>query len=99
MRDPVAVTAGWGPIKTSDDAVKAYLDVGRESGRVVGEMPQQILLTATPSKTQGKVELVYIRQFVERATVDDVVGIGADEAGRLVPGPIETPVLIRHGAD
>jgi len=87
--DPAAFT-----INTSDDAVKAYLDVGGKTGRVIGELPNRVLVDSQPAMLEGGrrgVEVVYVRQFIERALVSDVARMGLDETGRRVPVPMTVP--------
>jgi hypothetical protein len=82
--------AGWS-IKSPDDAVKAYLDVGRRQGSVIGEMPNRVLVDSQPTVMEGGqrgIAVVYVRQFVERAVVSDMARLGFDETGRCVPVPV-----------
>jgi hypothetical protein len=89
--------AHW-TINNPDDAVKAYLDVGQKSGRVLGEVPERVIVRTVPvqnpagaggpagrGSSRGQVEVYYLRQFVERAVVSDLVKFGTDEAGNAVP--------------
>lgn len=80
-------------IHTPDDAVKAYLDVGARQGRVIGELPDRVLVDSQPATVQGRraVEVVYVRQFVERAVVTDLARLGLDEAGRPIAVPVAVP--------
>ncbi len=79
-----------------DEALRAYFDKGREEGRVVGEMPERVVVQAEPTD-EGRYEVLYIRQIVERAIVDDLYRFGADELGQAVPIRVEPPVRM-HGA-
>jgi hypothetical protein len=70
------------------DALKTYLDRGRESGQVVGELPERILIEArplNPSEGGGKYEVFYLRQIMERVVVDEFFGVGSDDMGRPTP--------------
>lgn len=136
-----AINAANWTINTPDDALRAYLDVGGKSGRVLGELPQRVIVRALPVGnhapvlgtgtsdpnfnassnvligsgpsagvntnggnastavqaqailTDGQpIEVIYLRQIVERAVISDVVNFSRDERGRLVPVrmPIQT---------
>jgi hypothetical protein len=69
------------------DALKTYLERGRESGQVVGELPERILIDARPvaSEGGGRFEVIYIRQIMERVVVDEFFGLGVDDIGRPTP--------------
>lgn len=85
--------AGW------TDALQTYLDRGRESGQVVGEIPERILIEARQMPGTGasgdvQYEIIYLRQIMERAIVPNVYGIGTDDAGRPTPVRIQfAPVI------
>lgn len=118
-------TAGVNPahwtINTPDDALRAYMDVGGKSGRVLGELPQRVIVQAMPvnastitpggritqmggaigvgpsgsaagigSDDGQPVEVIYLRQIVERAVISDVVKFGTDDRGR--PVPVRLPI-------
>lgn len=83
--------AGLGPtgasFKTPDDAMDAYLKIGRDSGQVVGELPQRYVLETRPAADGKGYEVLYVRQVLERRRVDDMYKVGADETGRPVLVP------------
>jgi hypothetical protein len=79
--------ANWTP----DDYVKGYVDAGRRSGLVMGEVPQRMLIESRALGPDEGFEVVYVRQFVERARVRDLVRFAADEAGRPMPVRAEMP--------
>lgn len=87
---------GW-TINTPEDAVRAYLDVGSKSGRVLGEMPDRVIVRTTPTggSTNGddpqQIEVIYLRQFVERAVISEFFELGSDEFGRPVPIRLSIP--------
>lgn len=74
-----------GTARTPADALQQYLDLGRASGDVVGEMPDVLLVGSTPNPAGRGYEIVFIRQIVERRVVEDVYRLGTDELGRPVP--------------
>lgn len=79
-------------INNPDDAVKAYLDVGKKQNAVIGELPQRLLVESRPAEN-GRVEVIYVRQFVERAEVNDLMRFGQDESGRPVPVRVVMPKM------
>ncbi len=81
-------TAGL-PIQSAGQAFQAYLEKGRETGQVVGELPDKLLVNTRPSLSGTGFEVIYLRQVMERATVPDLYQFsGQDEAGR--------PTLVRY---
>lgn len=70
---------------TAADALQKYLDLGRESGDVVGLMPEVVLVDSAPNPAGSGYEVVFIRQIMERRVVEDFYRLGADELGRPVP--------------
>lgn len=76
-------------IQSAADAWQAYLQKGRESGEVVGEIPNKLLVDSKPALSGNGVEVIYVRQVMERAIVPDLYEFaGRDEAGR--------PTLVRY---
>ncbi len=73
-------------VKTPNEALDAYRKLGQEEGRVVGEVPAKILVKSTPvDEGRGGYDVVYIRQIIERARVNDPVRFTQDEAGNTKP--------------
>ena len=71
------------------DLLQAYLDRGKQEERVIGEVPDRILINTRPAATGQGYELVYVRQILERAVVPDLYQFqGQDERGQ--------PVLVRY---
>jgi hypothetical protein len=81
------VNAGW----TSDDYANAYLDKGQKEGRVFGELASRPI-EIRPAEKGGGYEVLYVRQILEQARVNDLVKFGVDEAGRPVPVKYNVPV-------
>jgi hypothetical protein len=75
---------------TPDAALQNYIQRGGEDGRVIAEMPDRVVLETRPLP-DGRVEVLYLRQILERQLVDRVVREAADEIGR----PVEVPVPVR----
>jgi hypothetical protein len=66
---------------TAADAMRQYLDAGPENATVVSEIPTKVLLESRPLP-DGGYELLYLRQFLERAVVDDLYELnGRNERG------------------
>ena len=63
------ITAGIIPVSNAAEAWNAYMQKGQESGSVVRELPERVLLDSRPSATGEGLDLLYLRQVVERTTV------------------------------
>jgi len=88
-QQPLEHAAGFIPVHSADEALKAYLEMGQREDRVVQEWPQHIILQSQPAPSGPGFELLYVRQIVERTIVPDLYQLqGADENGH--------PVLVRH---
>lgn len=81
-----------------EEALRAYFDAGSEQGRVLGEMSQPVVLGYAPAPGGKGVEVVYLRQIVERTIVDGVYEMAQDETGRQVPVRVDlrTPSTWRY---
>ena len=83
------VEAGLGPRlqeATPSDAFERYLSAGKATGSVLGEMPDRVVLSTTPLES-GVVEVVFLRQIIERRVVDEVYRPSRDEHGDRVVLP------------
>lgn len=76
---------------TADDALRAYLDLGREQGSVVAELPQRYVVESRPAASGVGYEVLYLRQVLERAVVNDLYRTGEDDTGRRVLLPASMP--------
>ncbi|MBY0313003.1 MAG: hypothetical protein K2W85_13105 [Phycisphaerales bacterium] len=85
------IPAGYERVTSPDDAYRLYLDKGAKSGRIVGEVPKLWLVDSRPEETGNGYEVVYVRQIVERARVNDLVGFAQDENGRAMPVRMSAP--------
>jgi hypothetical protein len=89
--------AGILPVNTNpDDLLSKYVDVGRQQGRVVAEMPERMVLESRPTADGKGMEVLYLRQLLERAVVteDAMFRVGQNDAGQrvLLPaGPQAAP--------
>lgn len=94
---PSASNAGIGSTNglTPDQLLQMYLTQGREGGRVVGEMPMVMLeSTRTP---EGRAEITFVRPLVERMIVDNFYELGKNDAGQVVPVPVNWRAASREG--
>jgi hypothetical protein len=70
----------------TEDLLQAYVDRGRREGSVVADLPERILLDTRPMPAGEGLELLYLRQILERAVVPELYEFsGQDEAGRAIP--------------
>lgn len=86
MLNPDAFT-----LKSPDDALNAYLQLGAKKGTVMGELPNRVVLDSRPNPAGKGFEVTYLRQFVEKGVVQDVVRFGQDDAGKPIPVRMMTP--------
>lgn len=83
---------------SSNDLMNGYKARAAKEGTLVGELPQRVVIETRPS-TDGKgYEVLYMRQFIERAIVDDLYKLGTDETGRPVMVPTSMPTTKPAGA-
>ena len=75
--------AGFYPVHSPDDALQLYRDQGKQSGRVLAEVP--VLLESRPATTGRGYEVVYVRQILEHAQVENLLRFARDEAGKPIP--------------
>jgi hypothetical protein len=80
-RDTSGASLGSAGPSTVADAFKRYLDLGKQSGQVVREVPQLVLVETKPIQGGQGYEVFYIHQVLERAVVDQLYGLGQDERG------------------
>ncbi len=71
---------------TPDEAREVYLTEGRQQGLVVEELPK-VLIDSRPIADSDRVEVIFLRQIVERQIVQNVYGFASDDTGvtTLVP--------------
>ncbi len=99
------VVTGWRPaaplgtqttgvvpsIGTPQEALREYLSRGRQEGVVVDQVPEMVMLDARPAPDGQGFEVIYLRQIMERTMVNDLYGLGVDDAGR--PGPFRIRIV------
>lgn len=81
-------------IATPAMALQEYLDKGQSEGKVLGELPEKVLVQARPmtdgvSQNITGYEIVFMRQILERTVVKDLYRFGKDEAGQTQPIRVE----------
>ncbi len=77
------------------DALRAYVNRGREAGTVVGLVPDVQVLETRSAPDGSGLEVLLVRQIIERQRVDQVYRWTQDEAGNLIP----IKVVIRPASD
>lgn len=88
-------------VSSPAEALDLYLTRGQQTGQVVGELPEKVLLEARPmlvaspagseTATQGGYEVYYLRQIVERATVPSLYQFSRDDTGQVAV-PVRLPI-------
>lgn len=76
------------PPTSPDAALDNYLSRGRETGRVVRQLPDFVVLDSAPAADGNGYDIIYLRQIVERARVDSLNKYKVDESGRKIPLPV-----------
>ncbi len=75
-------------VVSAADLLERYLVQGRREGRVFDEVPEKILVQTRPSPAGDEVEVIFLRQILERTTLPGLYRYqGEDESGR--------PTLVR----
>lgn len=82
---------------TPDQAMERYIAAGQNDGRVVGEMPERLVIETRP-RDDGTVEVVYLRQIIERRVTGEVYRETHDDAGRVVPVAVPVQAIQRRSA-
>ncbi|MBS0190854.1 MAG: hypothetical protein U0573_03040 [Phycisphaerales bacterium] len=72
-----------------DDALKTYLDKGKDSGKVIRQLPEFVVLESSPAPDGHGYDVVYLRQIVERARVESLKSYEVDESGQKIPAPVK----------
>jgi hypothetical protein len=95
---PGAQTASLVPTFSADQAYQQYLSQGKKEGRVIGEVPQRVLVD-TVKMPDGRLRVVFIRQIVEQKTLDELRQLSNDEAGERCLVPVPTVVIKRSNVE
>lgn len=94
---PGTQAAGFS-LGTPEEALDRYIDLGRQTGAVVGQSPDFIVLESKPLDDGNGYEVVYLRQLIERREVRDLYRLGTDELGNTVRVPVEAGQALGVGA-
>lgn len=76
-----ALLAGF----TAQEALDRYITRGAEEGRIVAELPT--VMVEARQLEEGVLEVLYLRQFLERERVNEVYTVASDELG--MPHPVK----------
>lgn len=79
---------------TSEQARDRYLDAGRAANSVIAELPDPVVVE-TRAMEDGSVEVLFLRQILERKVVSQVLTQSRDDLGR----PIAVPVRVQPVTD
>lgn len=69
-------------LNTPQDALAAYQQLGRRSGSVLGEVPDRVIVEYKPLASGDGFEVVFLRQFMERAEVPKLFQVTRDDSGQ-----------------
>ena len=98
----VAGVGGFGMQKaglvslTADQALDQYREKGLNEGRLMSELPAQ-MLEARVLEPSGNIEVLFLRRFVERAEIRAMY-VAPDANGNLVPVPA-SPIVPARGQE
>jgi hypothetical protein len=92
-------TGSFIPLNTAgtEQAFNQYLQAGQADGKVVGEMPDHVVVETRPL-IDGTVEVIYLRQVIERRVLDQAYREAVDEFGNPVVIPVDLKSLKRGNA-
>lgn len=79
---------------SADAALAAYIERSTAENRFIRELPQ-LLIEARPTADGQGTEVTYMRQFLERAVVNDLFELSTDESGRPGAVRVSNPVNTR----
>jgi hypothetical protein len=83
--------AGLLSVSTPEEALDLYKSKGQEEGTFISEVPERLLVESRALEDGSGYEVIYVRQFIERAQVHDMYRFGQDEAGNVIPLPYKQP--------
>jgi len=82
---------------SADDALAKYIEASKAEDRFIRELPKVMVESHRASDGSGT-EVTYLRQFIERVTVNNLYELSTDEHGRpgavRVNSPIGTPSVL-----
>lgn len=77
-----------------EQAFEQYLSAGQKSGRVIAEMPEQVVVETRPMP-DGTIEVLYLRQIIERRLIDQAYRQVRDDAGNTLAVPVRVETQTR----
>jgi hypothetical protein len=90
------VPVGEFQVDSAQDAISAYKELGQRSGRVLGEVPDRVIIESRPLAGGRGFEVVYLRQFMERVQVPELYQVTRDDSGQQgMLLPVEQPAVRR----
>ncbi|MFG0246972.1 MAG: hypothetical protein ACF8MF_13065 [Phycisphaerales bacterium JB052] len=85
---PVGGLGGIGLTEAEpEQAFEQYMSAGQRTGRVIAEMPEQVVVDTTP-RPDGTIEVLYLRQVIERRVIDQAYRQVHDDAGNTIAVPV-----------
>ncbi len=87
---PAPITAGIGSLGP-EELMQRYVEQGSAQGRVIAELPM-VMVESGPARGGEGVDVVYVRQLLERVRVRNVYELGLTEHGEPSPHLISLPV-------
>lgn len=70
-----------------EQAFDRYMAAGQQEGRVIAEMPDQVVIETKPMN-DGTIEVLYLRQIIERRVIDQAYRELRDDAGNVYAVPV-----------
>lgn len=93
MESGPRLTSGF-DARPPEASLQDYLDRGKQSGRVVGEVPERKVVGVQPAADGDGYDVLYFRQIIERTRVPSLYNIGTSESGGPVLVPASAPVSV-----
>ena len=85
---PVGGLGGIGLTEAEpEQAFEQYMSAGQKAGRVIAEMPEQVVVETRPMP-DGSIEVMYLRQVIERRVIDQAYRQVRDDAGNTIAVPV-----------
>lgn len=85
---PVGGLGGIGLTEAEpEQAFEQYMSAGQRTGRVIAEMPEQVVVETRPMP-DGSIEVMYLRQVIERRVIDQAYRQVRDDAGNTIAVPV-----------
>lgn len=86
-----SIPAGYVRIDSPEDALQTYVARGRDAGSVVGLVPEPRIVETRSLPDGSGVEVLYVREILERRLVDQVYRLSQDDAGNV--RPVQVPIV------